>query len=69
MPATPKFVHMVFQTSQPENMRDWYCTVLDGHVVYEDSALAFIAFGEEHRRVAFNRAGHPRPHGSPRGTF
>src|ERR1700677_1013511 len=52
MSATPKFAHVVFQTSQPAQMRDWYCTVLDGHVVYEDKALTFITFDDEHHRVA-----------------
>jgi catechol-2,3-dioxygenase len=52
MSATPKFAHVVFQTSQPKQMSDWYCTVLDGHVVYEDDGLAFITFDEEHHRVA-----------------
>ena len=51
MPA-PKFAHVVFQTGQPEQMRDWYCAVLDGHVVYQDGALTFITFDEEHHRVA-----------------
>ncbi|GAA3226503.1 VOC family protein [Actinocorallia longicatena] len=50
--ATPKFAHVVLQTSQPTAMRDWYCTVLDGHVVYEDAALTFITFDEEHHRIA-----------------
>lgn len=49
---TPKFAHVVFQTGQPAAMRDWYCTVLDGHVVYEDGALTFITFDEEHHRIA-----------------
>jgi catechol-2,3-dioxygenase len=48
----PKFAHVVFQTSQPSQMRDWYCTVLDGHVVYEDAALTFITFDDEHHRIA-----------------
>lgn len=52
MPATPKFAHVVFQTGQPTEMRDWYCAVLDGHVVYQDTALCFITFDEEHHRVA-----------------
>ncbi|WP_436764262.1 VOC family protein [Streptosporangium sp. V21-05] len=52
MPASPKFAHVVFQTSQPREMRDWYCAVLDGHVVYQDDALSFITFDEEHHRVA-----------------
>ncbi|MBW8487225.1 VOC family protein [Actinomadura parmotrematis] len=50
--ATPKFAHVVLQTGQPAVMRDWYCTVLDGHVVYQDDALCFITFDEEHHRIA-----------------
>jgi catechol-2,3-dioxygenase len=52
MAAKPKFAHVVFQTGQPTRMRDWYCAVLDGHVVYQDKALCFITFDEEHHRVA-----------------
>ncbi|MFF2113843.1 VOC family protein [Rhodococcus koreensis] len=52
MSAIPKFAHVVFQTAQPTEMRDFYCTVLDGHVVYQDKALCFITFDEEHHRVA-----------------
>jgi catechol-2,3-dioxygenase len=52
MSARPKFAHVVFQTGQPQEMRDWYCTVLDGHVVYKDDALSFITFDDEHHRVA-----------------
>ncbi|MFG3102269.1 VOC family protein [Streptomyces sp. NPDC048182] len=52
MSASPKFAHVVFQTARPQEMRDWYCTVLDGHVVYQDEALSFITFDEEHHRVA-----------------
>ena len=33
-------------------MRDWYCTVLDGHVVYQNGTLSFITFDDEHHRVA-----------------
>lgn len=50
--SKPKFAHIVFQTAQPTEMRDWYCTVLDGHVVYQDETLTFITFDEEHHRVA-----------------
>ena len=38
--STPKFAHNVFQTANHEAMRDWYCTVLDAHVVYEDATWA-----------------------------
>lgn len=50
--ATPKFAHIVFQTAKPQEMRDWYCTVLDAHVVYQDETLSFLTFDEEHHRVA-----------------
>lgn len=52
MPATPKFAHVVLQTSRLDEMREWYCTVLDAHVVYEGHGLCFITFDEEHHRVA-----------------
>jgi catechol-2,3-dioxygenase len=52
MSASPKFAHVVFRTGQPNQMRDWYCTVLDGYVVYQDQALCFIAYDDEHHRVA-----------------
>lgn len=50
--SKPKFAHVVFHTAQAKEMTDWYCTVLDGHVVYSDDALSFITFDEEHHRVA-----------------
>lgn len=50
--AKPKFAHIVFQTAQPQEMRDWYCTVLDAHVVYQDETLSFLTFDDEHHRVA-----------------
>jgi len=50
--SKPKFAHNVFQTAKPKEMRDWYCTVLDGHVVYSDETLTFLTFDEEHHRVA-----------------
>jgi len=53
MAATPKFAHVVLQTSRLEDMRDWYCTVLEAHVVYEGHNLCFITFDEEHHRIAF----------------
>jgi len=52
MAAKPKFAHVVYQTGQPAALRDWYCSVLDGHVVYENDALTFITFDDEHHRVA-----------------
>lgn len=50
--ARPKFAHVVLQTSQKAQMRDWYCTVLDAHVVFENELLCFLTFDEEHHRIA-----------------
>ena len=52
MSATPKLAHVVFQTSRPQEMRDWWCTLLDGHVVYSDEGLSFITYDDEHHRIA-----------------
>lgn len=52
MSATPTFAHVVFQTSNLPQMRDWYCTVLDAHVVFEGHGLCFLTFDEEHHRIA-----------------
>jgi catechol-2,3-dioxygenase len=53
MSATPKFAHVVLQTSKLEEMRDWYCALLEGHVVYEGHGLSFVTFDDEHHRIAF----------------
>lgn len=65
MSAKPTFAHIVFQTSQPEEMIRWYCTVLDAHVVYEDNGLGFITFDDEHHRVAFLKAPVPLDRKTP----
>ena len=53
MSSTPKFAHAVLMTNRLPQMRDWYCTVLDAHVVFENPMLCFITFDEEHHRLAF----------------
>lgn len=61
MPPT-KLAHLVFQTNRLKDMRDWYCSVLGGHVVYEDPHLSFVTYDDEHHRVAvINAAGSPAP--------
>ena len=50
---TPKFAHIVLQTSRLAEMRDWYCAVLGAHVVFQNDILCFITFDEEHHRIAF----------------
>ena len=48
-----KLAHVVFQTNQIPAMRDWYCAVLGGRVVYENEHLSFVTYDDEHHRVAF----------------
>jgi catechol-2,3-dioxygenase len=52
MPPT-KLAHIVFQTNRIPAMRDWYCTVLGGRVIYENPHLSFVTYDDEHHRVAF----------------
>ena len=52
MPPT-KLAHVVFQTNRIEEMRTWYCRVLDGRVIYENPHLSFVTYDDEHHRVAF----------------
>jgi catechol-2,3-dioxygenase len=52
MPPT-KLAHVVFQTNRMSQMRDWYCTVLGGRVIYENDHLCFVTYDDEHHRVAF----------------
>jgi catechol-2,3-dioxygenase len=52
MPPT-KLAHLVFQTNRLPAMRDWYCAVLDGRVIYENPQLCFVTYDDEHHRVAF----------------
>ena len=56
MPPT-KLAHIVFQTNRIPEMRDWYCSVLGAHVVYEDDHLCFVTYDDEHHRVAFANFG------------
>jgi catechol-2,3-dioxygenase len=52
MAVAPKLAHVVLQTAQPSAVRDWYCTVLRAHVVYQGHGLTFLTFDDEHHRIA-----------------
>ncbi|MTD59557.1 VOC family protein [Amycolatopsis pithecellobii] len=52
MVSTPRLAHVVLQTAQPDVLTDWYCRLLDGHVVYSGKGLTFITFDDEHHRIA-----------------
>lgn len=47
-----KFAHVVLRTSRFEAMKDWYLSLLNGQVAYENEVLAFLRYDEEHHRIA-----------------
>jgi catechol-2,3-dioxygenase len=52
MHAKKRLAHIVLQTNQLAAVKDWYIKVLDAHVVYENPMISFLAFDEEHHRLA-----------------
>ena len=53
MAKPSKFAHVVYQTRQFDKMLDWYKTVFEATVVYQNPALAFLTYDDEHHRFAF----------------
>ncbi|HVL37413.1 MAG TPA: VOC family protein [Burkholderiales bacterium] len=47
-----KLAHLVLATRDLARMRDWYLTVLEAKVVYEDPILCFLTYDDEHHRIA-----------------
>jgi catechol-2,3-dioxygenase len=47
------FVHVLYRTRRIEEMLAWYQTVFGAKVQYQDPALAFLTYDEEHHRFAF----------------
>ena len=48
-----KFVHVVYRTRRFEEMLAWYKTVFGAEVQYQDPAIAFLTYDDEHHRFAF----------------
>jgi catechol 2,3-dioxygenase-like lactoylglutathione lyase family enzyme len=53
MARPSKLAHVVYMTSRFDEMIDWYETVFDARVQYQNPALAFLTFDDEHHRFAF----------------
>jgi catechol 2,3-dioxygenase-like lactoylglutathione lyase family enzyme len=53
MARPSKFAHVVYSTRRFEEMIDWYQRVFEAKVVYQDPALAFLTYDDEHHRFAF----------------
>lgn len=47
-----RLAHVVLRSSQFEALVDWYTTVLCASVAFCDGNLAFLAYDEEHHRIA-----------------
>jgi len=47
-----KFVHIVYRTGRFEEMLAWYQFVFDAKVQYQNPALAFLTYDDEHHRFA-----------------
>ena len=53
MAKPSKFAHIVYRTRRFEEMISWYKRVFEAKVQYKNSALAFLAYDDEHHRFAF----------------
>ncbi len=53
MAKPAKFAHVVYMTRRFDEMIAWYRNVFEAEVVYENPALAFLTYDDEHHRFAF----------------
>ncbi len=59
-----KFVHVVYRTRRFEQMVQWYRTVFDAKVQFQNPALAFLTYDDEHHRVALVNMAAVQPEGT-----
>ena len=67
-----RFVHVVYRTRRFEQMIEWYRTVFDCNVQYQNPVLAFLTYDDEHHRVALINLSAVKPEadaGERRGTI
>ena len=46
-----KLAHIVYRTRRFEQMLEWYKTVFDARIQYQNPALAFMTYDDEHHRL------------------
>lgn len=57
-----RFAHFVVRSSNYEAMRNWYQTLLNAKVVFDNGKLCFMSYDDEHHRLAiFNVPGLQAP--------
>ena len=61
-----KFAHVVYMTRRYEQMIAWYRDVFEAEIVYENPALAFLTYDDEHHRFAFANLDLLKPDGTSR---
>ena len=61
-----KFAHVVYRTRRFAEMVRWYQAVFDAKVQYQNPALAFLTYDDEHHRFAFANLDILRPGASDR---
>lgn len=59
-----KFAHVVYRTRRFAEMVRWYQAVFDAKVQYQNPALAFLTYDDEHHRFAFANLDILRPDAS-----
>jgi catechol 2,3-dioxygenase-like lactoylglutathione lyase family enzyme len=53
MAKPSKLAHVVYMTRRFDEMIDWYKAVFEAKVQYQNPALAFLTYDDEHHRFAF----------------
>lgn len=61
MPTPRKLAHVVYMTRRFEEMIAWYQKVFEARVQYQNPALAFLTYDDEHHRFAFANMSVIRP--------
>ena len=61
-----KFAHVVYMTRRFDEMIAWYRNVFEAEVVYENPALAFLTYDDEHHRLASAKLDVLKPGGKSR---
>ncbi|MBY0372722.1 MAG: VOC family protein [Bryobacteraceae bacterium] len=69
MSSTPvarpaKVAHVVYRTRRYDEMLAWYQTVFNARVQFQNPALAFLTFDDEHHRFAFANMSVLQPSGA-----
>ena len=53
MARPSKLAHVVYMTRRYDQMLNWYQTVFEAKVQYQNPAFAFLTYDDEHHRFAF----------------